>query len=56
MCGVISFIANLLVFYAAEMASRNNQNVGIVTALTNGAVLFALFGSYFVYKENINKY
>ena len=50
-CGFLSFVANMLVFLASDLATKNNENVGIVTAITNGAVLFALFGSYWIYKE-----
>ena len=55
LCGVINFVSNMFVFLAAQTATANNQNTGIVAALSNGGILFGLFGSYFVYKENITR-
>ena len=55
LCGVINFVSNMFVFLAAQTATANNQNTGIVAALSNGGILFGLFGSFFVYKENITR-
>ena len=53
LCGVLIFNANLLVLIAGQIATANNQNMAIVTALTNGTIPLCLFGSYFIYKEKL---
>ena len=55
LCGVINFIANLLIWLASRTATAHNLNVGIVTAILNVVILIGLFGSYFIYRENIRK-
>ena len=51
--GVLIFSGNMLVLIAGQIATQNNQNMAIVTALANGTIPICLLGSYFIYKENL---
>lgn len=52
-CGVMLFSANLIVFVAAQIATENNQNMAVVTAIANGTIPLGLLASYFIYKEKL---
>lgn len=43
----------MLVLIAGQIATQNNQNMAIVTALANGTIPICLLGSYFIYKEKL---
>lgn len=51
--GVLVFCANLLIFVAAQIATENNQNMAVVSAIANGTIPLGLAGSYFIYKEKL---
>lgn len=46
----------MLVLIAGQIATQNNQNMAIVTALANGTIPICLLGSYFIYKEKLTPY
>lgn len=52
-CGVFLFSANLIVFVAAQIATENDQNMAVVTAIANGTIPLGLLASYFIYKEKL---
>lgn len=43
----------MLIYLAFGAAEESHQNSGTVAAIANGGVLFALFGSFFIYHEQI---
>ena len=56
LCGVLLFCANLIIIVAAQIATKNNQNMAVVTAIANGTIPLGLLGSYFIYKERLTIY
>ena len=56
MCGVLFFCANIFVNLAAITATKYHENMAVVTSISNGTILIGFAGSYFVYKESINRW
>jgi len=54
--GVLIFSANLVIFVAAQIATENNQNMAVVTAIANGTIPLGLLGSYLIYKEKLTNW
>lgn len=40
-------------FIAAQIATENNQNMAVVSAIANGTIPLGLLGSYCIYKEQL---
>ena len=51
--GILIFNANLLIYVAAQVATENDQNMAVVTAIANGTIPLGLLGSKFIYKEKL---
>ena len=51
--GVFLFCANMLIQISAQIATENNQNMAVVTAMANGTVPMCLLGSLLIYKEKL---
>jgi uncharacterized membrane protein YdcZ (DUF606 family) len=54
MCGVLNVTGITLLFMSFEEASKTNSNLGVSSAMLSGCILWGLFGSKVVYKEQIS--
>ena len=54
LCGVLLFCGYLTMTVTAQIATQNNQNVAIVSAMANGTIPLSLVGSYCIYKERLS--
>ena len=52
--GIFMFIANMLISLAAQTATLYNQNMSIVTAISNGTVILGIAASFLIYKEKVS--
>ena len=55
LCGGLMFCANLLICISTQIATENNQNMAIVSGISNGNIPLGLLGSFLLYKETLSK-
>lgn len=53
LCGALNFIGQLALTMALNEAIQSNSNIGVVSTLLTGAMVFSLYASYFIYNEPI---
>ena len=54
--GIFLFCANLLIQVSDRIASDNNQDLSVVTTMSNWTVPMCLLGGFHIYKEKLTKF